>query len=123
MQHPREASSEVDEACPVLVPSREIDIYAAPLFREALLAAHQRVPGLLLIDLSEVSLMDAAVLGVVVAVACTSMSTPPSRPGRVCRSNLSRSTPPASARNRQTSQGGDDTQQTRAEQSRHDATT
>jgi anti-sigma B factor antagonist len=69
MQHRRGARSAGDETYAVVAPSGEIDISAAPVLREALLAAHARRPGLLLVDLSDVSFIDAAALGVVVGVA------------------------------------------------------
>jgi len=67
-QHPRDARWPRDGAC-IVAPTGEIDAHVAPLLREALLAALGQGCGALVIDLSDVSFLDAAALGAIVGVA------------------------------------------------------
>jgi len=58
-----------DAQCAIVAPVGEIDAHNAAVFRNALLNAHRRVGGLLVVDLSDVSFIDAAALGAIVGVA------------------------------------------------------
>ncbi len=64
-----DAGSARNGPCAVVAPSGEIDVCAAPMFRDALLAAREHGCDRLVVDLSDVSFIDAAALGVIVGVA------------------------------------------------------